>query len=124
VVAGTILESVTKGREEVAVALVKRLEEILHDFFDARQRSPGTQLVKLDKVLEMSKTGALSNTIAFTGGVDLESINKSKYAELVTVVILLLLLLAELLEWMSKNWRNKRQSSKYDFLGFQIYSKL
>ncbi|PAV21751.1 P-loop containing nucleoside triphosphate hydrolase [Pyrrhoderma noxium] len=33
---------------------------------------------KLEKALEMGKTGAISNTITFTEGVDLESINKSK----------------------------------------------
>jgi transcription elongation factor GreA-like protein len=31
-VARIILESVTKGREEVAAVLVNRLEEILHEF--------------------------------------------------------------------------------------------
>ena len=36
------------------------------------------KLQRLDKVLDMSKAGAISNTIAFSEGVDLESINKGK----------------------------------------------
>jgi ATP-binding cassette subfamily F protein 3 len=79
-VAKSIIDSVTKGRENSAKALVERLEEILHDFWVDRQHSQESKLVKLDKVLEISKTGAMSNTIAFSEGVDLESINKSKYA--------------------------------------------
>jgi len=38
----------------------------------------GPKLQRLDKVIGMSKAGAMSNTIAFSEGVDLESINKGK----------------------------------------------
>ena len=37
-----------------------------------------SKLQRLDKVLDMSKAGAMSNTIAFSEGVDFESINKGK----------------------------------------------
>ena len=46
-----------------------------------RRENPrsGPKRQRLDKVLDMSKIGAVSNTIAFSeGGVDLESINKGK----------------------------------------------
>ncbi|KAH9005731.1 P-loop containing nucleoside triphosphate hydrolase protein [Lactarius hatsudake] len=47
------------------------------DYAEKASRS-GPKLQRLDKVLDMSKTGAMSNTIAFSEGVDLESINKGK----------------------------------------------
>lgn len=76
--ARSILDSVSKGREDVAKHLMIRVESILHSFYVERRNTEQSLLVKLDKVLDMSKTGALSNTIAFAEGVDLESINKSK----------------------------------------------
>ena len=36
----------------------------------------GMGLVRLDKVMDLSKANNMSNTIAFGEGVDLESINK------------------------------------------------
>ena len=41
----------------------------------------GPKLQRLDKVLDMSKTYAMMNTIAYLEGVDLESINKGKSAK-------------------------------------------
>ena len=38
----------------------------------------GNGLVRLEKVMDMSKTAAMSSTAAFGQGVDLESINKGK----------------------------------------------
>jgi ATP-binding cassette subfamily F protein 3 len=77
----TILESAAKGKEDIVLKLVSRLENILGDQLASRRLTKGPQLLKLDKIMEMSKGGAMSNTIAFTEGVDLESINKSKCVE-------------------------------------------
>ena len=73
-----ILESAVKGKDELVSKLLSRLEAILGDRLRSQHISRGPQLLKLDKVMEMSKAGAMSNTIAFSEGVDLESINKSK----------------------------------------------
>ncbi|KAI0056767.1 P-loop containing nucleoside triphosphate hydrolase protein [Artomyces pyxidatus] len=78
-VARYILESVAMGREDVVEPLMKRLGVLLQDQLALREKNrSGPKLQRLDKVMDMSKTGAMSNTIAFSEGVDLESINKGK----------------------------------------------
>ena len=63
--------------------LMEKLEQILEE--PLRKRAEKNKagnatngLVRLDKVMDMSKTAGLSTTAAFGGGVDLESINKGK----------------------------------------------
>ena len=62
--------------------LVKRLAELLKEPLTRREEKnragQGSGLVRLDKVMDLSKTNVMSTTIAFTEGVDLESINKGK----------------------------------------------
>ncbi|KAI0638829.1 P-loop containing nucleoside triphosphate hydrolase protein [Trametes polyzona] len=62
--------------------LVQRLAELLKEPLARREEKHrsgnGSGLVRLDKVMDLSKTNVMSNTIAFTEGVDLESINKGK----------------------------------------------
>lgn len=82
-----ILESATpsssrKGQdvqlEKIMSALGRMLAEPLSKREEKKQSGQGTRLVRLDKVMDMSKAGVMSSTIAFTEGVDLESINKGK----------------------------------------------
>ncbi|KAI0762415.1 P-loop containing nucleoside triphosphate hydrolase protein [Fomes fomentarius] len=62
--------------------LVNRLAELLQEPLTRRDEKNragrGTGLVRLDKVMDLSKTNVMSSTIAFAEGVDLESINKGK----------------------------------------------
>ncbi|KAJ3013660.1 hypothetical protein NUW54_g1528 [Trametes sanguinea] len=62
--------------------LVQRLAELLKEPLTKREEKNragrGTGLVRLDKVMDLSKTNVISSTIAFNEGVDLESINKGK----------------------------------------------
>ncbi|EJD55360.1 hypothetical protein AURDEDRAFT_179121 [Auricularia subglabra TFB-10046 SS5] len=72
-----ILQSPAEDNLQALDHLIRRLAAIV----DAKQqasRQAGPRLTKLDKILDMSKTGGMSSTIQFTEGVDLESINKSK----------------------------------------------
>ncbi|ETW78354.1 ABC transporter [Heterobasidion irregulare TC 32-1] len=78
-VARLMLDSVAMGKESVIEQLMSKLGELLQDQLMARENNrSGPKLQRLDKVMDMSKAGAMSNTIAFTEGVDLESINKGK----------------------------------------------
>lgn len=62
--------------------LVQRLAELLKEPLTRREEKnragQASGLVRLDKVMDLSKTNVMSTTIAFTEGVDLESINKGK----------------------------------------------
>ncbi len=62
--------------------LVNHLAELLQEPLTRRDEKNragrGTGLVRLDKVMDLSKTNVMSSTIAFAEGVDLESINKGK----------------------------------------------
>ena len=62
--------------------LVTRLAEVLKEHLTRRDEKnragKGSGLVRLDKVMDLSKANNMSSTIAFTEGVDLESINKGK----------------------------------------------
>jgi ATP-binding cassette subfamily F protein 3 len=78
-VARYILESLTMDKPDVLEQLMASLTALLQDQLIRRENPrSGPKLQRLDKVLDMSKTGAMSNTIAFSEGVDLESINKGK----------------------------------------------
>ena len=78
-VARYILESLAMDKPDVLEQLMDSLTTLLQDQLIRRENArSGPKLQRLDKVLDMSKTGAMSNTIAFSEGVDLESINKGK----------------------------------------------
>ena len=78
-VARYILESLAMDKPDVLEQLMASLTTLLQDQLIRREKiRSGPKLQRLDKVLDMSKTGAMSNTIAFAEGVDLESINKGK----------------------------------------------
>ncbi|PCH33088.1 hypothetical protein WOLCODRAFT_92925 [Wolfiporia cocos MD-104 SS10] len=83
----SILESAVpsssrKGQDvqlnKVMAALGRMLAEPLSKREERNRAGKSNGLVRLDKVMEMGKAGVMSNTIAFTEGVDLESINKTK----------------------------------------------
>jgi ATP-binding cassette subfamily F protein 3 len=78
-VARYMLESVAMDKPDVLEHLMSTLSALLQDQLTLREKTQsGPKLQRLDKVLDMSKAGAMSNTIAFSEGVDLESINKGK----------------------------------------------
>ncbi|KAI0288880.1 P-loop containing nucleoside triphosphate hydrolase protein [Russula brevipes] len=78
-VARYVLESVAMDKPDVLEQLMGSLTALLQDQLARREKAKtGPKLQRLDKVLDMSKTGAMSNTIALSEGVDLESINKGK----------------------------------------------
>lgn len=73
-----ILESSAEGREDALERLLSRLSSILEARRNAGAFFKAPKLQRLDRALDMSRTGALSSTIQFAEGVDLESINKTK----------------------------------------------
>jgi len=78
-VARYMLESVAMDKPDVLEQLMGTLTTLLQDQLTRREKAiSGPKLQRLDKVLDMSKSGAMSNTIALSEGVDLESINKGK----------------------------------------------
>lgn len=79
-VARDMLQSLAGDRQKTVDALMSRIEELLADQLNARAtNSAAPKLTKLDKVMDMSKAGAMSSTLALGAeGVDLESINKGK----------------------------------------------
>lgn len=73
-----MIDSLAQGRRELADNLMLRLGELLEDQLTARQKKlVAPKLTRLDKAVDMSKV-TMSNTIALSEGVDLESINKGK----------------------------------------------
>lgn len=106
-----ILESPAEDNLDALDRLISRLATIV----DAKQqasRANGPRNKKLDKILDMSKTGSMSSTIQFTEGVDLESINKSKYAACeCTYPALCLSAITEQRVSMSKSSKSRRRSS-------------
>ena len=77
-IAQDILRSVAGDRLDVLEKLMNRLADILEEQLDMRLKNKSRpKLQKLDKVMDMSKSH-LSNTIALSEGVDLESVNKGK----------------------------------------------
>jgi ATP-binding cassette subfamily F protein 3 len=55
------------------------LSTLFQDQLTLREKAQsGPKLQRLDKVLDMSKASSMSNMIAFSEGIDLESINKGK----------------------------------------------
>ncbi|KAF8887724.1 P-loop containing nucleoside triphosphate hydrolase protein [Infundibulicybe gibba] len=77
-VAHDMLKSLAGDRDDVLEKLMLKLGDLLEDQLNARLKArAGPKLLKLDKVMDMSKT-QMSNTIALSEGVDLESINKGK----------------------------------------------
>ncbi len=78
-VARYMLESIAMDKSDVLEKLMATLSVLLQDQLTQRENAQsGPKLQRLDKVLDMSKASAMSNTIAFSEGVDLESINKGK----------------------------------------------
>jgi ATP-binding cassette subfamily F protein 3 len=80
-VARMFLESVAQDRSETLEKLMLKLADLLEDRLNTRLKNKaGPELLKLDKVMDMSMN-SMSSTIALSGGVDLESINKGKFVE-------------------------------------------
>jgi len=78
-VARYMLDSIAMDKPDVLEKLMATLSTLLQDQLTLRENAQsGPKLQRLDKVLDMSKASAMSNTIAFSEGVDLESINKGK----------------------------------------------
>ncbi|KAI0271894.1 P-loop containing nucleoside triphosphate hydrolase protein [Russula aff. rugulosa BPL654] len=78
-VARYMLESIAMDKPDVLEKLMATLSALLQDQLTHREKAQsGPKLQRLDKVLDMSKASSMSNTIAFSEGVDLESINKGK----------------------------------------------
>lgn len=78
-IAHEILKSLAGNRDGILEKLMSKLGDLLEDQLNARSKiRAGPKLLKLDKAMDMSKT-QMSNTIALSEGVDLESINKGKY---------------------------------------------
>ncbi|PFH54687.1 hypothetical protein AMATHDRAFT_52423 [Amanita thiersii Skay4041] len=77
-VARIILGSLAGDKIEILEKLLLTLSDMLKDHLTIHLKNrSGPKLMKLDKVMDMSKT-QMSNTIALSEGVDLESINKGK----------------------------------------------
>lgn len=116
-VAHEILKSVAAGRDDILDELMRRLGTLLEDQLNTRLKNKSRpKLQKLDKVMDMSKSH-LSSTIALSEGVDLESINKGKcvccpcrFKSIPNFMF------AELHESMSRNWKSRRQRSRYYYL--------
>lgn len=72
-----LLESFARGTPGVLEELLGKLDIFLEQKYKDKPRSNGPKLTRLDRVMDMSKSG-MSRTIALTEGVDLESIQKSK----------------------------------------------
>ncbi|KAF7800315.1 hypothetical protein EIP86_011564, partial [Pleurotus ostreatoroseus] len=67
------------GLDKLMARLGEMLEEPLKRRAEKNRAGKANNgLVRLEKVMDMSKTAAMSNTVAFGEGVDLESINKGK----------------------------------------------
>ncbi|KAI0757607.1 P-loop containing nucleoside triphosphate hydrolase protein [Daedaleopsis nitida] len=64
--------------EKLVACLADLLKEPLSRREERNRAGQGTGLVRLDKVMDFSKANTMSSTIAFSEGVDLESINKGK----------------------------------------------
>ena len=71
-----MLESFAYDTPSALDELLVKLGKLLEARLSAKGKAAGPR--KLEKALQMGKTGAMSNTLAFSGGVDLASINKSK----------------------------------------------
>ena len=78
-VANDLLSSLGRDRPDSVQKLMARLRDLLSEQLAARSRnSTRPKLMKLEKVVDLSKVGAISTTIGLGEGVDLESINKGK----------------------------------------------
>lgn len=79
ILSSAIAES--ENQEKMLDELVQRLNDMLSEQINLRAKAKGPAVRRLGNVLDMSKTGAMSNTLAFAEGVDLESVNKSKQVQ-------------------------------------------
>jgi hypothetical protein len=114
-VARYILESLAMDKPDVLEQLMDSLTTLLQDQLIRREKiRSGPKLQRLDKVLDMSKTGAMSNTIAFAEGVDLESINKGKCVSHICYSAAMYLIgrAEEHHGWMLRSWKSRKQSSR------------
>ncbi|RXW16576.1 hypothetical protein EST38_g9279 [Candolleomyces aberdarensis] len=77
-IAQEILQSVAGEKKKQLEDLMAKLNDMLEEQLAARQKKKAQpKLQKLDKVMDMGKN-QVSNTLMFSEGVDLESINKGK----------------------------------------------
>jgi len=126
-VARELLESLAEGQDKKLEKLMLRLGDLLEDQLRERiQKRSGPKLQKLDKVMDMSKS-QMSNTIAFSEGVHLESINKGKCVSLVFRIMSIskeFSTRSEHPESMLRNWRNKRLNSRCGGYSYSSSSNL
>lgn len=109
-----MLESFARDRPSALEELLQKLAQILETRLQGRAATRAPKLTKLDKVMDMSKSGGLSNTITFGGAVDLESVNKAKYAHFNLFISFINYENGiERPESMSRSWRNKKRSSRF-----------
>ena len=73
-----MLESAVHGHERELQRLIQQLTVEMQAKASVRSAQQRPTLMRLDNVVDMSKGGALSNTIGFNESVDLSSINKGK----------------------------------------------
>lgn len=73
-----MLSSVAGDKQVELEKLLAKLGSMLQEQLTARLQQKAPKLMKLEKVMDMSKAASMSSTIALGEGVDLESINKSK----------------------------------------------
>ncbi len=73
-----MLRSAVRGHDSAVDMLISKLTEESRKREEVRLKQQRPALVRLDNVIDMSKTGAMSKTIGFAEGVDLSSINKGK----------------------------------------------
>ena len=115
-VARYMLESIAMDKPDVLEKLMTTLSALLQDQLTQRENTQsGPKLQRLDKVLDMSKASAMSNTIAFSEGVDLESINKGKCVNdacPLQAICLMHYVFEGYLALMSRSLKSKRRSSK------------
>lgn len=73
-----LMSAIADEPGELLDKLLQRLGDMLAEQNNSRVKTKGPAIRRLGNVLDMSMAGAMSNTLAFTEGVDLESINKGK----------------------------------------------
>ena len=78
-----MLESFAEKKPAALEELLKSLGTMLADRLAVQMsESSIAGPRRLERAMEMGKAGAMSNTLAFAEGVDIESINKAKWADL------------------------------------------
>ncbi|KAF8338147.1 P-loop containing nucleoside triphosphate hydrolase protein [Cantharellus anzutake] len=77
-----LLRSAVRGYDAEINKLISRLTEESNKREELHSKLQRPALTRLDNVIDMSQTGAISKTIGFSEGVDLSSITKGKHKKL------------------------------------------